>query len=482
MSSDNLGERARTGFKWSLIGNYGGQVIGFAVSVVLARLLSPEDFGIVGMSLAVIEMLKIGMSLGLNEALVQKKDISNLTYSSVFFVNIAIGILVTLGLLATAPLIANYYGRVELKNLVRILSIIYLLESFNVVQNASLRRTMDFKLLAVRGLSAQILAGVIAMAVAFAGYGLYALVVQHIVMSAAKTVLIWRISSWRPKWEFSWRQVKDLWGFAMYSFFGSALQRMILSIETFVYAKVFSPLQLGYYSRAQSFSNLLAQNSSNSIRAIMFPALSRMQHDSERFNRNFLRTYGLVSSVSVIIAAFAFINGEVLVVGIFGEKWQPVVPIFLWLTYRIVSIAMNGIIITTLLAKGFAKQNFYYAMVKRTLGFIPLIVMTQGDLLLFLQCLMAVDIVNVLLSNYATHSLLKLPFWKLIQPLLLNIGYSVMLILIIQHFIQFDIALIQALVTSFLYLLGLAISFLTFNRNVLEEFKLVTQRFITKKA
>ena len=180
----------KSGFKWSLIGNYSAQVIGFVVSIFLARILTPEDFGIVGMSLAFIHMLKILMTFGFNEALIQNDTTSKLTFSSVFYINVFVGVVVSTLLIISAPYIADFYNRKVLKGLIRILSIIYLLESLNMVQTTILKKSLDFKILTFRSLISQSIAGIGAIVLALNGFGLYALVAQHIFASLFKNIIL----------------------------------------------------------------------------------------------------------------------------------------------------------------------------------------------------------------------------------------------------------------------------------------------------
>ena len=198
------------GVKWSFIGTYGGQIVGFLISIFLARLLSPEDFGIVGMSLSVIQILKVAMSLGFSDALIQKKENSHRAYSTVFIINLSLGILITFLIYFSAPLIAQFYGRAELISIVKFLSVIYLLESLSVVQVAILKKELNFKSLSIRSLVAQLISGTLATVLAFLGYGIYALIVHHIVINTLRTMLLWRMSNWRPKLEFSWEESRRL--------------------------------------------------------------------------------------------------------------------------------------------------------------------------------------------------------------------------------------------------------------------------------
>lgn len=444
-------------------------MIGFFISIVLARLLSPEDFGIVGMSLSVIQILKVAMSLGFNDALIQNKENSHRAYSTVFIINLSFGIFITAVIYLSAPLIAQFYGRIELISIVKLLSFIYLLESLSVVQVAILKKDLNFKSLSIRSLVAQLLSGVLAMGLAFKGYGMYALVVYHIVINTLRTFLLWRLSHWRPKLEFSWNEARGLWGFASYSFSAIAVNKIFNASQSLVIGKVFNAEMLGFFSRAQSFSQLLVQNSSSSIRTLLFPALSSIQDQRERFLKGYLVVSELVAILSVVLCSLSIINAEVLIIGLFGSKWAPVVPIFMWLMIKSIVVPNNGIIITTILAKGFAKENFNYVVIKQIIGMLPIIYLFVGDLDSFLASLVAAGVIVLAVSYYSAYKLLQISFWSQCKPLLIVISISALILLPLQHWLTIESSVLNALVKSVIYVLCMG-GFLWLNhKNIIKE-------------
>jgi len=457
------------GVKWSFIGTYGGQIVGFLISIFLARLLSPEDFGIVGMSLSVIQILKVAMSLGFSDALIQKKENSHRAYSTVFIINLSLGILITFLIYFSAPLIAQFYGRAELISIVKLLSVIYLLESLSVVQVAILKKELNFKSLSIRSLVAQLLSGTLATVLAFLGYGIYALVVHHIVINTLRTMLLWRMSNWRPKLEFSWEEARNLWGFASYSFSSIAVNKIFNASQSLIIGKVFNAEILGYFARAQSFSQLIVQNSSNSLRTLLFPALSSIQDDQERFLRGYLIVSEIVAILSVVLCSLSIINAEVLVIGLFGAKWAPVVPIFMWLMIKSIVVPNNGVIITTILAKGYAKENFNYVVIKQIIGMLPVIYLLFGDLDSFLHSLVAAGIIILAVSYFSAYKLLQISFWEQLKPLLILVGISAMILFLLQNYLTLENSVLNALVKSAIYVLCMG-GFLWLNhKNIIKE-------------
>ena len=476
MSKKKVKTSIKSGFKWSLIGNYGTQIIGFVVSIFLARILTPEDFGIVGMSLAFIHMLKILMTFGFNEALIQNDTTSKLTFSSVFYINVFVGIVVSILLIISAPYIAEFYNREVLKGLIRILSIIYLLESLNMVQTTILKKSLNFKILTLRSVISQSIAGIGAIILALNGFGLYALVAQHIFASLFKTLLLWKISDWKPSLEFSFSEVKKLSNFAIYSFFGQFLGKIIKEVNTLFIAKVFSPSILGFYSRADSFSNLIAQNSSNSLRQVMFSSLSLLQKDDLKFNKMYSRVYSLVITTSFFLSSLAFITGEFLIRNIYGEKWIPSIVIFQILMIKGIVLPHSGIIVTAILSKGHAKENFQFGNVKKLINIIPLLTLYFKDLNIFLYAILFTQISIIFVNMFVSFKILKVSYFDQIKPLLMNFTFSLTLLLGLTMFVKFESNYIEVFTQTLLYIGFFALFTFLLNKEVMFELKEILER------
>ena len=409
---------------WALARDYGGQIIGFTISICLARLLTPEDFGLVGISLEFIQMLKILTSFGLNEALIQDQQASSTTFNSVFVVNCVLGGSIAVLLFVFAPHAAHFYGREKLILLIRALAVIFLMQSINGVQISIFQKKMKFKALAFRDLIAQSVSGGAAVGAAFMGYGVYALVLQHLLANILKTILLWSASEWKPQWQVKKVELMRLKTFASYSFFGQALARMIQEAYVLFIGKIFTPATLGFFSRANSFSKLIVQNSSNSLKSVLFPALSKIQKDDKAFMNAFYRAIMLASVLAVFLSAWAFMNGEFLILNLFGAQWLPTVPMFQWLMVRGVSTPISAIIISSMLAKGMAKENFKFGNLRRTLSLLPLLALLARDIDVFLKVFALAAIMSALVSIYAAQVELKASLLKLVLPWVLAMSVS----------------------------------------------------------
>lgn len=473
----------KTNLKWSFLGNYGRQGIGFIISLVLARLLTPEDFGLFGLSLALINILKIFMSMGLTEALVQNKNAAGEAFNSVFVVNLLFGLIGSALLVIFASNIAIFYAKPEVESIVKLLAIIFLLESLNVTQTAYLKKTMAFKNLTTRVLAAQFIGGGIALIAAFSDFGIYALIIQHVTINIFKTFLLWRVSDWKPKMYFDFEQLKMLRKYAMYSFSAQAVGKVITETSTLAIAKFFNPITLGYFSRGNSFSNLIVSNSSNSLRVVLFSSLSEVQDDPKKFRSIFNKTFELVLIASIVFSGLAFLNAELLIIGLFGEKWEPTIIIFKWLLIRGLTRPLSGIIVTAILSKGLAKENFFYGNVKRALSLLVLISLIFEQLELYLMVLFVSEILSFAFNLFLSKKFLDLNFKTHFIPYILNFIFSIFIILLLVNTVNLSNVYLESIVQSMIFICVLIIFQYYFNRKAFDNIKqLISKRlkFISK--
>jgi len=339
------------------------------------------------------------------------------------------------------------------------------------VQSTYLKKKLDFKALTIRSLIAQIIAGVVAVILAFQGLGLYALVVQHILLSVIGTLLIWRISDWRPSITFDWLEIKKLQSFAVYSFSSATIGRLILESKTLMIGKVFSPEILGFYARANSLVSLIVQNSSSSLRSILFPALSIIQDDEKRFKETYLRVSQLVTSISIFIIALSIINGPYFIVLVFGAKWAPAIPIFFWLMFRGLVTPINGIVVTSVLAKGRARENFYFGLVRHFISLISLTTLWFNDLQLTLTGFATSGVLILGVNIYMATKLLNISAWHQVKEILSSLLTSGSFILMLFKYVNFTNALVEVGLRTALYLTGFTLSVYFLQRPMLNDFK-----------
>ena len=302
------------------------QMASFVVSIVLARILAPEDFGLIALVLVFTNIAGVFIQAGFSTALVQKKDADNIDFSSVFFVSLAIAVVFYVALFACAPLIASFYERNELVPVIRCLSFTLIIGVFNSIQNAYVARHMLFKKLFFRSICAVIPSGIAGIFFAYYGFGVWALVIQQLANVSLMCIFMWFTVKWRPQLLFSWARVKELLSFGWKLLCSSLLDVVYGNLHSLVIGKIFAPTVLGFYSRGSHFPSIIISNINSSIQAVLFPAFSMYQDDKSRLKQLVRRSIVTSSFVIVPLMAMLAALAEPLVLVVLGEKWLPCVP------------------------------------------------------------------------------------------------------------------------------------------------------------
>ncbi len=370
----SLKKQSAIALAWDAGGTLVRQGSGFIISIFLARLLEPEEFGMVGMSMAFISISQVFIDVGFSAALVQSKDNSKLTYSSVFYLNLFAGFLLTALFFFAAPLIGEFYANDKFIELVRWLSLIFIFSSLNRVQSAILIRNLNFKVLTLRMLSASILGGSIGIYYAFEGLGVYSLIIQQISTALISTVLLWAVSGWKPDFKFSLKEVKKLSKFSLFVFFDSFISTIFQKLDVMLIGKIFSPASLGFYSRAVSLKDQVTNYSSSSLSKVFFPVLSGLQEDRKRYSEVYFKVISVIAFMSYGLTGALFVLGENIILQLFGEKWEPSVEIFQILILAACNKPLNLMMINALNSIGKSKENFIIGLFRKAMIIVPLFI------------------------------------------------------------------------------------------------------------
>lgn len=312
---------------WTASANIVKQVFLFVIFVVLARLLMPEDFGLVGMILVFTGFVGIFGELGFGAALIQKKEIEEGHLSSVFWLNIAAGIILAAIVLSVAPLIAKFYKEPRLKLLTMLISINFLIGSLNIVHRALLNRSMDFRRLAIIETTTIVIAGTFAIILALIGFGVWSLVWQMIISTLVGVIMMWQVSSWRPKFCFDKNAVKELFGFSGNLLGFSVFNYWVRNSDDLLIGKFIGSSGLGVYSRAYSIMLIPLNQVSATIGKVMFPAFSRIQDDKVRVKQIYLRAIAIIALLAFPMMMGLFVVADSFVLAILGYHWKDVIPV-----------------------------------------------------------------------------------------------------------------------------------------------------------
>lgn len=388
-----LKKKSAVAFAWDMGGTLVNQGSGFVISIFLARLLDPAEFGLVGMAMVFISISQVFIDVGFASALVQNKHNTKLTYSSVFYLNLAAGILLTTIFYFIAPLIGNFYENEQITDLVKWLSLIFVFNSLNIVQAAILQRELNFKILTIRSSVAAIAGGIVGITCAFSGLGVYSLVAQSLTGALLGTILLWSTSDWKPDLKFSWLELKKLTGFSSYVFTDRFISTIFQRLDILLIGKLFSPAILGFYTRAVSLKDIVARYSSSSLTKVFYPVLSSVQDDTQAFNKIYLKVVSVIAFLSFGITGVLYVLGKDIILILFGDKWLPSVAIFQVLIIGACNYPVNSMMVNAFMSKGKSRENFWIGIFRKSVRIIPLLIAYFYGLFEFTVAVVAVSYV-----------------------------------------------------------------------------------------
>lgn len=361
-------------FSWDVLGKMMNQGSTFVVSIFLARLLNPEDFGLVAMTMAFISIATVFIDMGFSVALIQSDSNTDKTYSSIFIFNIVAGATLTFLTFFAAPYIGDFYNSPQVTDLTRWLSLMFLFNSFNRVQNAILNKDLQIKSIVIRSFSASVISGVLGVMAAFYGLGVYSLVVQTLSYAFINTITLWSTTQWIPSLSFSYVEVKKLMGFSLYAFFERVITNIFIRLDVLLLAKLFSPLTVSFYTRASTLKEFVTKYSSSSIIKVLFPLLSKLKNDQKAYENVYFRMFSIIALLSYALTGVLYFLGSDIILLLFGKKWTATIPIFQILILSSCNIPLNSLMWNAMMSKGKARENFYFSNLKKIIGLIPFVI------------------------------------------------------------------------------------------------------------
>ena len=326
MNEKQTTAKVLNGLFWKLMENGGAQGVQFLVSIILARLLSPEEYGVVGVILIFVTIANVLVQNGFSTALIQKRKVDDTDFSSVFFFNMAVSAVIYLVLYLSAPGIAYFYNNQEMTALVRVLAVVLFPGGVISIQNAYVSRNMEFKGLFISSFAASMISGAISIFLAYRGLGVWALVWQQIAYYFFYMLILFMSISWKPRLLFSILRIKTMFAFGWKLLCASLLDTVYNNIYGLVIGRIYNESMLGNYNRGEQFPKLIVSNLGAAIQSVMLPVLSASQDEPERV-KSMLRRAITVSSYLVLpMMAGLIAVARPMVLLLLGEKWLACVP------------------------------------------------------------------------------------------------------------------------------------------------------------
>ena len=457
--ADTLKVQGTKAFIWDFFGKMATHGMGFVVTIFLARLLEPADFGLIAMIMVIIGMASVFTDVGLGAALIQRRRVLAIHYSSVFHFNIFIGLLLTLLTYFSASRISEFYNNEALLPLVQVMSLSFIIGAFSSVQSTKLRKELNYSLLTKIGLIASFISGTVGVSMAFWGAGIWSLVVQSLLMGGVYNIIIWTVSHWKPSLEFSWKALTQLWGFGFRMFLSGMLDAIFTRIDFLIIGKLFPPATLGYFQRAKSLNSMVVQYSSGSLMAVLFPVLSKVQNDLPRFQSIVLKSLGIITFITFLLLGGLYLVSQELIVLLFSEKWLPSVDIFKILILSGFAYPISALLVNVLSSKGNSKQYLYLEIYKKFIASMNFIILYFFGIDAFLYGLIIQGALGLSLNILFASREIELSFFIFSKPIATQMGIAILSVLatlkIIQyiHFLDIIMLVLKGSLFTFLYLI-----------------------------
>ena len=369
----SLKTKTINGLIWSFIDNFSVQLSQFIIGIILARILSPNDFGLIGMLTIFITISQWFVSSGFGQALIRKKDCNQNDYSTVFIFNIISGFVLYIVLFLTSSYISNFFNEPQLEALLNVLGISLIIIAFTIIQQTQLTKRLDFKLQTRISVISSIISGIIGVLLAYLGYGVWSLVYKSLLEYFIRSFLLWRYNKWRPSFIFDTNSFKELFGFGSKLMLRGLIYTIFNNLYYVVIGKYFSTADLGYYTRAEQFNRMPSSNINKVINRVSYPVLSELQNDDKALKAAYKKIFTslvFISSISMLILGAI---AEPLILTLIGEKWLPSVPILQLLCFVGLLYPLCDFNLTILKVKGKSGLILKLEIIKRILS-IPVII------------------------------------------------------------------------------------------------------------
>lgn len=406
---DNLRQKTLSGLFWSLFAGVGNQVVAFLPTILLARLLTLAEFGLIGMLAVFIAIAGTFLDSGFSVALIQKKDATYVDECSMFYFNLLVGALLTLALFLAAPLIAAFYNQPILTGLTRVLALCILIKAFDLIQTTRLTRNLDFKTQFKATLLGTGVAGVIGVVAAYLGAGVWSLAIQAVANDIFSTMALWVLCDWRPALIFSSKSLREMFGFGSRMLSASLIATFFDNLyQTFI-GKVFSAADLGLYTRANSMQRLVITTTSNTVGQVMFPSLASVQDDPARLKRGYRKSIMLTTFIHFPLMVGLCVVARPLITLLFSAQWEGSVIFFQLMCLSGLLYPLQVINLDILKVKGRSDLFLNLQVIRRILIIANIVIAYRWGISAILLGQIGLSCIAYLLNSFYSEKLIAYP-------------------------------------------------------------------------
>lgn len=370
MENKSLKQKATSGMAWTAIQKYSTMIIQFISGIILARLLTPYDYGCIGMLTIFMVLAEAFIEGGFGAALIQKKRPTQEDYSTIFYWNMGMALVLYFILFFTAPTISRFYNIPLLCKVLRVQGIILFIYAFNIVQYNQLQKNLNFKILSIVTVSTSIISLIVTILMAYHGCGVWSLVAQNILTAAIPAIVFWFYVKWRPLLSFSKESFKELFGFGFYMFLTNLINQFGHQIQGLLIGRVYNANTMGYYSKAESTERLASSSISKIMTQVTFPLYAELQDDLNRLGNMVKQLTMSVAYLTFPLMFILILCAKPIFVLLYSDKWIDSVPYFQVLCLSGLAYCLQSVNHQSISAIGKSKVLFVWTFVKRTLGIL----------------------------------------------------------------------------------------------------------------
>lgn len=452
----SLKQKTVSGLLWSFIDQLANLGITFIAGIILARLLSPEEFGLIGMITVFIAVSESFIISGFSSALIRKKDCSDTDYSTVFYFNLIVGILFFIILFISAPAIASFFNKLQLIAILRVLGLVLIIDSLALVQRTILAKRVDFKLQARISIISSVLSGAIAIYMAISGYGVWSLVSQRLSKQGINSLLLWMWNRWRPLFIFSKESFKELFGFGSKLLASGLIDTLYRNIYYLIIGKFFSAMELGYYSRADEFNRIPSQNLNGIIGRVSYPVLASIQDDKPRLKSNYQKLIRSTMLITFVLMLGMAAIAEPMIITLIGEKWRPSIIYLQMLCFVGMMYPLHALNLNMLQVSGRSDLFLKLEVIKKILAVPTIVIGVFWGIKIMIAGMMVNTLIAYYLNSYWSGRFIGYSFREQVKDILpsfflaLGMALSVYLIGIVIPFNYLGKLIIQIFIGAML--------------------------------
>jgi len=468
MPEQSLKDKTVKGVGWSAADAFLAQGVSFIVGLVLARLLSPEEYGLIGIVLIFTTILLSVVDCGFSNALIRKLKLTEEDYDTLFIFNILISFAMYGLLYASAPIIANFFDLPQLVTLTRVMGLLLIFQSLSIVQYTILSRDVDFKTKTKASLISAIISGVLGVVMALQGYGVWSLVYQQLSRQLLYSLFLWIFIKWWPKLSFSIDSLKYMWGFGWKLLVSGLLDKIWSQLYQVVVGKFYSPATLGQYSRSKEYANIFSSNLTTIVQRVSFPVLSQVQDDKERMVNAYRRVIKTTMFVTATIMISMGAISEPLIYCLIGPQWHQAATFLPLICISMSLYPLHAINLNMLQIQNRTDIFLYLEIIKKIIAVGPICLGIFINIYWMLLGTIITGIIAFFLNSYYTGKKLNYSSWMQLRDVAPSYGVAVIIAISVYFFKYLPLS--NWIILPIQIIVGIAVFFAFCEKTQMEEY------------